>query len=428
MSKPSGRCRTAVSGGLRLAGMAAALGLWAGLPGACVAAGAAEGEEAKVTTKDVAKERLPVYAWFSVDPAQTAVERYRELADAGFTHSLTFFPNADAQAKALDVAKAAGVKMIVACPELEKDPPGTVKRFMDHPALGGWFLKDEPSAADFDRLAKWLAQIETVDKNPAHLAYINLFPNYANAGQLGVATYQEHVDRFVKTVPVKVISFDHYPITGGALRAGWYENLEIIARAARSARKPFYGFALTVAHWGYQAPTLAHLRLQVYSNLAYGAQGIEYFTYWTPPKGAGADFHDAPIGLDGKRTVVYDRVKQMNEEIRGLSGVFLGSQVLALGHTGTLPKGTAAYKPEAPITVLKTDGGALVSLLGREARRHLVIVNRDFTRPMALEVAWEAATPLARVGKDGGESALPGGQFRASVEPGDALILTWPAK
>ncbi len=422
MSKSSGECQAAVPGRLRLAGATALLGLWAGLLGACAAAAAAEGEEANV------KKPLPIYAWYSVEPAATSAERYRELAEAGFTHSYSGFPNADAVAKALEAAKAAGVKLIVSCPELKKDPAGTVKRFMDHPAVGGWFLTDEPSAAQFPELAKWLAEIEAADRNPAHLGYINLFPNYASAAQLGAASYQEHVDRYVKTVPVKVISFDHYPITGGALRPEWYENLEIVAKAARAAKKPFYGFALTVAHWGYPVPTLAHLRLQVYSNLAYGAQGIEYFTYWTPPKEAGADFHDAPIGLDGKRTPVYDRVKQLNEELRGLSGVFLGAEVLALGHTGKLPKGTAAYQPEAPVTALKADGGALVSLLGGEKRRHLVIVNRDFAKPMQLELAWDAATPLARVGKDGKESALPGGRLQASVEPGDALILTWLAK
>jgi hypothetical protein len=383
-----------------------------------------EGEGTDVNTK----ERLPIYAWYSVEPAQTSAERYRELAEAGFTHSYSGFPNSDAVAKALEAAKAAGVKLIVSCPELKKDPAGTVKRFMDHPAVGGWFLTDEPSAAQFPELAKWLAAIEAVDRSPAHLGYINLFPNYASGSQLGAASYQEHVDRYVKTVPVKVISFDHYPITGGALRPEWYENLEIVAKAARAARKPFYGFALTVAHWGYPVATLAHIRLQVYSNLAYGAQGIEYFTYWTPPKEAGADFHDAPITADGKRTPVYDRVKQMNEELKALGGVFLGSQVLALGHTGALPKGTAAYKPEAPVTALKTDGGAVVSLLGKDAKRHLVIVNRDFNKPMALDLAWDAATPLARVGKDGKEAALPGGALRANVEPGDAVILTWTTK
>ena len=45
-----------------------------------------------------------------------------------------------------------------------------------------------------------------------------------------------------------------------------------------------------------------------------------------------------------------------------------------------------------------------------------------------LDLAWDAAAGLARVGKDGKESALPGGALRASVEPGDALILAWTAK
>jgi hypothetical protein len=373
------------------------------------------------------KERLPVYAWVGVDPAETSVERYRELADAGFTHNLSFFLDAEAQARALDAAKAAGIRMIVNCPELEIDPTGTVRRFMAHPAVGGWYLGDEPSADLFDKLARWLEQIESMDKYPEHIGYINLLPNYATAAQLGAATYQEHVDRFIKRVPVKVVSFDHYPISNGTLRAEWYENLQIIADAARSAGKAFYGFALAVAHYGYPAPTLAHLRLQVYSNLAYGAQGIEYFSYWAP-RFPGVVWHEAPIGKDGKRTVIYDRVRQMNEEIRGLSSVFLGTRVLGVWHTGSLPKGTVAYKPEAPIREVKADCGAVVSLQARNHQRWLVIVNRDFNQPMPLEVRWHEGKPVSRVFKDGNVSDSSSSPLRADVEPGDALILTWFTK
>jgi len=406
------------------AGIVAVLGFMASLTDV----GCAARVETETGAKATVSQRLPVYAWCGVDPDHTTVERYRELADAGFTHNLTHFPDADAQAAALDVAQAAGIKIIVYCPELVKDPPATVRRFMDHPAVGGWFLRDEPSASDFDTLAKRLAQIEAVDKNQAHLGYINLLPNYASASQLGTATYEEYVGCFIKTVPVKAISFDNYPVSDGAIRGEWYENLESIAKAASSAKKPFYGFALSWGHGRYPVPTLAQLRLQVYSNLAYGAQGIEYFTYWTPPQKAGTDFQGGPIGLDGNRTVVYDRVKQMNTEIQGLSGVFLGAEVLALGHTGKLPKGTRSYEPSAPIKALNADGGAVVSLLGRATRRYLVIVNRDFDKPMTLELAWEAATAVARVAKDGREFVLAGDQLRANVEPGDAMILSWLAK
>src|SRR5437868_3488260 len=81
-------------------------------------------------------------------------------------------------------------------------------------------------------------------------------------------------------------------------------------------------FALTVAHGPYPIPTIEQLRVQVFSDLAYGAQGIQYFTYWTS-KSDTWNFHEAPIDVSGKRTAVYDRVKQMNAEIRALSPVFL---------------------------------------------------------------------------------------------------------
>ena len=106
MERSSCRCRRLASG------------LAAGLLAVCGLAGA--GEDSSVN----AKERLPIYAWYSVEPKETSAERYRELAEAGFTHSFSGFPDAEALAKALEAAKAAGVLVIASCPELKKDPAG----------------------------------------------------------------------------------------------------------------------------------------------------------------------------------------------------------------------------------------------------------------------------------------------------------------
>src|SRR5262249_3282967 len=148
----------------------------------------------------------------------------------------------------------------------------------------------------------------------------------------------------------------------------------------------FWAFALAVAHDPYPVAQVEHLRLEVFSNLAYGAQGIQYFTYWTPESTVW-NFHQAPIEKDGSRTPVYDRVKQVNAEIRALSPVFLGARVLRVQHTGTLPRGTQPYRPEAPVSAVETgSGGAVVSLLENGRRQYLAVVNRDFTGPMALAV------------------------------------------
>jgi len=371
--------------------------------------------------------QMPILAWCGVEAAHTSVERFRELAEAGFNQNFTSsYASADEFAKALDVAHQAGIKVHACYKDMLKDPADAANRFKEHPALIAWHIRDEPSAKDFAQLAKWVEQLEAVDKSPDHFCYINLFPNYASTGptgQLGAATYQEHIDRFLKEVPVKVISFDYYPIVGNSLRPQWYENLEIIAKAAREAKKPFWAFALSVAHYSYPVPTLAHLRLQVYSDLAYGAQGIQYFTYWAPK---GREWGLAPITAEGKRTPLYELVKQMNQEIRGLSGVFVGSRVISLGHTGKPPRGTVAYVPASPIASLKTEGqGAVVSLLGRDTRRFLVVVNRDFTKPMPLEVVWRESTTMATANKDGTLTPLSGQKREKAVEPGDVEILSW---
>ena len=58
-------------------------------------------------------------------------------------------------ARALDTAERVGIRLIVSCPELETEPEATVRRFMNHPATAGYFLRDEPSADDFAELGAW---------------------------------------------------------------------------------------------------------------------------------------------------------------------------------------------------------------------------------------------------------------------------------
>jgi hypothetical protein len=365
---------------------------------------------------------IPVHAWWSIPADSTSVERYRELAEAGFTSSMSPFPNADAVHKALDAANGTGVKLFITCPELRSAPDSTVKRFMDHPALGGYHLTDEPNAAAFSDLAEWTKRIQAVDPN--HPCYINLFPNYATPQQLGTATYQAHVDSFIAMVPVQMISYDHYPVTLDGLRPEYYENLEIISAGARNAGKPFWAFALAVAHGPYPVPSTAEMRLQVYSDLAYGARGIQYFTYWTPT-GTQWNFHEAPIDSAGRRTVVYDRVKEINAEIQKVAGVFIGSKVISVGHTGTeLPRGTRAFEPFPPFKAVETpNGGAVVSRLEKEGATFLVVVNRDYTNYLNLNITLDSGAPVGRVGKDGAVVPEKGNWIQTQVAPGDAAIF-----
>ncbi|RHJ87805.1 beta-galactosidase [Parabacteroides sp. AM08-6] len=369
------------------------------------------------------ENRIPVLAWFSIPAENTDLDRYLELREAGFTHSFSQTKKADEVAKALEMGKKTGIKLIISCQELENAPEATVRRFKGHPALAGYFLRDEPDRTAFDGLSKWARKIESVDNK--HFCYLNLLPTYASLEALKTNSYREYVNLFIKEVNLPFVSFDHYPIVGEGIRSDWYENLEIIADESRKAGKPFWAFALATAHDPYPIPTLAALRLQVYSDLAYGAQGIQYFTYWTPI-GTIWNFHQAPITETLQRSEVYDRVREMNKEIKNLSFVFHGAKVRSVSHIGKeIPAGTHRLTSvSAPIREVSADGaGAVVSEMENDGINYLVVVNRDLHHNQKITVKCDNS--VSRVLKDG--TIVSANRYipTLDVDAGDVLIFMW---
>lgn len=378
------------------------------------------------------KGEMTILAWYSLPNEEMTPERFRELRDCGFNYSFSHhYTDNDMMENALNLAQEVGVKLIIRTPELSDKPEETVKRFMNHPATGGYFLMDEPHADQFDMLAKWARRIESVDT--AHPCYLNLYPIYVDPNALKVGSYVEYVDRFDKEVNLPILSFDNYPVIfkdkekGTVMvRDNFHQNLEVFLKKSQEVNKPFWAFSLAVAHWTYPIPVMAHMRFQMYSNLAYGAQGLQYFTYWTPDA-VSFDFHHAPINIDGKRTEVYDYVKTLNQEIQGLSPVFLGAKVLSVRHTGdVIPSGTTKLETlPSPVKSLTSKGseGTIVSHLENGDREFLVVVNRDIHNKMMLNI--DLDSKVERVMKDG--TLVPASAYSSTigVDPGDIIVYSW---
>lgn len=378
---------------------------------------------------------LPVVAWGGVPSTKASVERYQEMVEAGFMINFSSFGNADATLKALDVAKAGGMQLMVPAPAANSpDLAAFVAKVKSHPALAGYYLRDEPDATMFPELAAWERKVQALDGD--HFCYINLFPTYATADQLKVPNYPEYLKQYMTTVPVRLLSFDHYPVIQDGkqpayLRGDYYLNLELASDAALRAKIPFWAFSLSTHLGVYPAPTLAHVRCQIFSDLAYGAQGLEYFTYWQVTGSSEGQFTDAPIeAADGKRTKTYDYVKQVNAEARGLWPVFCGAEVLAVRHAGaSIPAGTKKYEPEGPVKALAITGpGGVVSHLRNGSREYLAIVNRDINQAQQLKVSFDPQQHVQRVEKDGTLRSVEGGAVDVQVEPGDMVVVTWAAK
>ena len=333
---------------------------------------------------------IPILGFIGAYSADHRLEDYRAMRDAGFDVSVDGYDSIGEITLSLNRARQVGIKLMVAGRQIMDFPAETAEAIRNHPALFGYMLGDEPRMADFDTYKHRYHAIRAADST--HLCYQNLFPYYGDEllETIGAASYEEYLRKFSE-IPLPQISFDFYPIWDYDIRPTWYYTLEAVRRESLRTGVPFWAFVLSTPHVGYPQPTLEMLRLQIYSNLAYGAQAIQYFTFRTPPPDDTYDYHNGPITLEGQKTETYNIVRDMNRELHEVIPFFDGCTVERVGHLLEVPLGTERFNG-APrgLRRLKVVGtrGAVVSVLRQGEKRYLAVVNKDFETDLRVDIAF----------------------------------------
>lgn len=385
-----------------------------------------------------ATERFPVVAWHGVRSSHGTVERFQEAEQMGITLNYSRMGNVETALKCLDNAAKTNVKLIVECNELYVDSErrDAVRRLMNHPALAGYFMDDEPAPDKFEGIGKRIDEISRMDKN--HICYCNIFPTmpaevYTQWGFPGVTDYRSYVDTYLSTCKPTFLSFDQYPIVQSDnklwIQDTWYPTLETASAEAKRNRLDLWAFMLTVPHTSYPQPTLDHLRLQAYSDLAYGAQVLQCFTYWTPTVADPElwNYRDAPIAEDGTRTPTYDIVKAMLDEVQQVAWIFRGGKMQGVWHLGkNIPQGTKALTtmPEGVESMSIGDSEtALVSVLTNHDFTFMVFQNTSINDKCRSSIRMKEG--VRRVLRDG--SVIPASEEEAVqvLDPGDVRIYMW---
>ena len=382
------------------------------------------------TIGSYAEDEMPIIAFLGVPEWRTTDEDYRIFSECGFNVNINNYSSTEQLLKACRFAEKYGVKIIGRCPEMSIQPDVVAKTLRQERGFMAYMMKDEPSLTEIDQLQKDMQRLHQTDEK--HLFYINLFPHYHKdwiEPSNKARSYPEYIEALTKTI-CQQISFDFYPITTKGIRNTWYENLEMVRTVSRKTGKPFWGFVLSVPHdvpftpdTYYPTPTLGALRLQAYSNLVYGAQGIQYFTYWTPGDTEGFHYHDGPVDENGKKTNTYALVQVLNNELKSLSSLFYGSTILDLGHLGVIPEGTKRIK-KMPVNIkkLKVSGyqGAIVSVFEKNQKKYLAIVNKSHEKEMTLTIKARNNKPRL-LDKQLNEHPI---KVDYQVAPGDMLIFS----
>ncbi|HWE94209.1 MAG TPA: hypothetical protein VG269_09615 [Tepidisphaeraceae bacterium] len=261
-----------------------------------------------------------------------------------------------------------------------------INRVRTHPAFYSYYITDEPSTSAFPALGKLVAHLK--EKDPAHMAYINLFPTYATNEQLGisgdkVAAYREYLRQYFDVVKPALVSYDHYQFYKAADTHEYFLNLNLVRKASQDAGVPFLNI-IQAAAWqpAVRVPSAEETRYLVYTTAAYGAQGISYYVYTAPGHVGGI------AAANGTPTPLYATLKTLNPEFVAIAKELQPLRSLAVYHTTMNEPGCIPLPPNSPFHPAPAGPeantrGLLLGYFAREGAAadkptHVVVVNLDY--------------------------------------------------
>lgn len=308
-------------------------------------------------------------------------QHYAQVAQAGFN---TIADSVGSEA--LDLARRYGLKVIVS--QIGLDPrtlrdrgnvrpvAEAIRRFRSHPALWGHFIGDEMLESQLSDIVSLAAFAREHD--PDHPLFISLLPCDAWVGPaLTTGDYVGYVERFIAAARPAFLNFSHFPFREKGDSEFYFENLELIRRAALAHGLPFYPTLQAGAWPGMRPPNEGELRWLVYTSLAYGAKGVVWFRYWGAPAGS----RQGIVEPDGLATERYRIVSALNAELRILGPTLMRLRSTDVYHTAAVPPGATRLPPHG--LVASVEGGSFVlgQFQDEKARRSILVVNRDYSQP-----------------------------------------------
>lgn len=367
------------------------------------------------------------------------LENFQKLADAG-VNIITVETDEGPYMHQLDLAAQVGMKCMPVVwglaerydrdPENYKGLDEAINQLKDHPATFAYHIYDEPPTTLIPSLKLRKERIESLDRE--HPVYINLLAEASYMG-MGVPNYYDYVEAYIRDCGVKFVSFDVYPCRPewdttypDCLVPFWWKCNDIVSRLTKQYGIPWWGFAASC--WIdkeqnlFAKPTVENLRLQVYTNLAYGAQVIQYFVIL---QYGGTDF--APIMVDGTwNDEAYNILKSFNTELHRRGWVFDGCNMEKVRHMGQLPYFSESFSnDDLPIEIasLTADQDALVGFIENRGNKYVTVANKSLKNKMTIQAVFNDV--VYTIARDGLFVEQPSGPARFVLDEGDLLVIKY---
>ncbi|MBF0431010.1 MAG: T9SS type A sorting domain-containing protein [Fibrobacteria bacterium] len=367
------------------------------------------------------------------------LEKYQEVADANFTVAQWSSVDMGVTTQDLDLCKKVGIQGMVysnfyytyTIAELDPIIRKVVAENKDHSSLFGYLLSDEPNAEWFPELAYCARLIEELD--PDRLPFVNLLPYWASSKQLGASSYDEYVSSFIETVKPKVLSYDCYSLysDGKTDNNKHFKNMEIIRNYALLHNIPFWNCPLSVGHGGvYREPTEGDLRWQVYTTLAYGGKGLEYFSYWASE--TWGDYGNALVDLNtNEKNHKWYYAQKINGEVQTLAPMLKSLKSSKVYHSAPVPSNARGITGTDLVTAVSGGQAVIGELWDIWGCYYIFLANRENTAARTFTLSLnQSIKGLGKFSRTTGEmtpQTISGNTTSAALEEGGGelfIILT----
>ena len=287
---------------------------------------------------------------YESNPSYQTDEQYRYIAECGFNYAVGVSERStEEKIRTMEGLQPYGVKYLVNEPsvgtlytlynqraegkdikdetivEAKNKLKEMYELYSKYDNFGGFSVKDEPVYTEFEGLGKAYEYFKEIDGDNNKEWWINLFPNWGK--NTLKSTFDEYIDTAAKVSGSTYICYDRYPLyADGNIEPGYWTEIETVARISRENDKDFTAFILCTGHQTYKkVKTYDDLAYQVYSQMMFGAKGINTFKYWSTMTSNYSGWSDSLISREGERTSLYYGMQQVIKEVRLYESIYMNS-------------------------------------------------------------------------------------------------------
>jgi hypothetical protein len=247
--------------------------------------------------------------------------------------------------------------------------------------------------------------------------------------QLESKDYEEYVNSYIEKCKPTFLSYDHYALAeNGTINPAYWENIDVIYKIAKEKKLPVIPIVMSVAMANFREATEADLLFQVFTHLAYGAKGIQYFSYLAPVIG---NYRHAPIDQFGAKTPLWYSLQRVNRRIEVLAPILSKLQWVKSYHFGSqipMEKGIVLADAESLVKAVKNYDKTIPNIMIGElkdaaGKDYLMVVNKDLKKSINVEFTFKTKAKAVFECSRWNGINFPWSGENAWISPGEGVLI-----